>query len=73
MKRSNIKFIKLTAIILGISRNIWVRPDLITKIYTVDNLTHISYLVNGEGGELVDYRISGTPETIIAEIEKINI
>ena len=73
MKRSNIKFIKLTAIILGMSRKIWIRPDLITKIYTVDNLTHISYLVNGEDGELVNYRISETPETIIAEIEKINI
>ena len=73
MINNKIKFIKLTAIILGISRKIWVRPDLITKIYTVDNLTHISYLVNGEGGELVDYRISETPETIIAEIEKINI
>ena len=72
MIRNNIKFIKLTVIKYGTSRPIWFRPDLILKIFTIDNLTHISYLGNGESGEPCDYRISETPEEILAEIEKTN-
>ena len=72
MIRNNIKFIKLTVIKYGTSRPIWIRPDLILKIFTIDNLTHISYLGNGESGEPYDYRISETPEEILAEIEKTN-
>lgn len=73
MIRNNIKFIKLTVIKTGGSHPFWFRPDLITKIYTVYNQTYIDYLGNGEGGEATGYRVSGTPEELLAEIEKINI
>lgn len=72
MIRNNIKFIKLTTVKLGMYRPFWFRSDLITKIFIADNLTYISYLGNGESAEATDYRISETPEQIIAEIEKIN-
>lgn len=70
MINNKIKFIKLTKIGFGRTLQVWFRPDLITKIFTLDNITHVSYL---ENGEVIDYRMSETPEEILAEIEKINI